>query len=482
MGRDSAMTVSRWRRRLGGIRARIVISYVMLFGAALVIVLVVVRQALLARVDADVDRRLAAEVAQLELVIRAGDPETGEQFDDAETLFDVHLRQVLPGDDQAFYTLVDGEPFLLSFDAPADLLADDAVVDAWGSIETSVWQGIDSDAGRARVLVVPIRLGGATNATFAVAEFTDTQRDDVDDVVALIAVVGGVVLIVTALLGWSLAGPVVRPIRDLTTVARTINESDLSARIPVDGDDEVAELSRTFNDMVERLDDSFRQQREFLDDVAHELRTPITIVQGHLDVLDDDEHVETLEIVADELERMNRYVSDLLVLAQAERPDFLRLAPVDLEAFTMALLSKVSGLGERSWVRDVLPADELPVVELDEQRIMQAMLNLAHNAVRHTEPGDEVGIGVDYRDGRAVMWIRDTGAGIEPEILDRLFTRHVRSASSRTSGGSGIGLSIVDTIAVAHGGEVKATSASGRGATFVIEVPASATTEEGQIT
>ena len=126
--------MNRWRRRLGGIRARIVISYVILFGVALVIVLVVVRQALMARVDADVDRRLAAEVAQLELVIGAGDPETDEQFDDAETLFDVHLRQVLPGDDQAFYTLVDGEPFLLSFDAPADLLADDAVVDAWRSV------------------------------------------------------------------------------------------------------------------------------------------------------------------------------------------------------------------------------------------------------------------------------------------------------------------------------------------------------------
>jgi signal transduction histidine kinase len=117
-------------------------------------------------------------------------------------------------------------------------------------------------------------------------------------------------------------------------------------------------------------------------------------------------------------------------------------------------------------------------VEFDDQRITQAMLNLAHNAVRHTEIGDEIGIGVDWRAGRSVMWVRDTGPGIDPAILDQLFTRHVRSASSRTSGGSGIGLSIVDAIAVAHGGRVTATTTSGEGAMFTIEFPAGVTTDE----
>ncbi len=217
----------------------------MLLGLALLVVLIVVRQALLAGLDNDVERRLAAEVDQLGVVIDAGDPETGESFADAQALFDVHLRRVLPGDDQAFYTLVDGDPFLLSFDAPANLLRDDELVEAWRSIDASTWQDVDTEAGSARVLVVPIRLEGEPAATFVVAEFADGRRSDVHDVVRLIAIVGGAVLVVTAMIGWSLAEPVVRPIRDLTELTRTIDESDLSARRAVpDPTGQLADLGR----------------------------------------------------------------------------------------------------------------------------------------------------------------------------------------------------------------------------------------------
>ena len=165
-----------------------------------------------------------------------------------------------------------------------------------------------------------------------VAHFPGSDRDEILVVVRVLTIAGLVVLIASAALAWSMAGRVLRPVRELTATAQRISETDLSQRIEVDGRDELAELGETFNAMVERLDVGFAQQRQFLDDVAHELRTPITIVQGHLDLLGDDpdDRAESIAIVNDELDRMNRYVNDLLVLAKAESGEFLRLGPVDL--------------------------------------------------------------------------------------------------------------------------------------------------------
>jgi signal transduction histidine kinase len=253
-------------------------------------------------------------------------------------------------------------------------------------------------------------------------------------------------------------------------VTRSVTDADLSARIPVDGDDEVAELASTFNAMMERLEGGFDHQRRFLDDVAHELRTPITIIQGHLDLLGDDaaETESTVALVSDELARMNRYVNELLVLAQAERPDFLHLSSVDLDLFVSALHRNASQLAARNWVIDQQPVG---VAEFDEQRIAQALLNLADNAARHTQPGDEIGVGVDLEPGSMRCWVRDTGSGIEAGLIEDVFSLHVVGELSRSLGGSGLGLPIVAAIAQAHGGELSVESRAGAGATFTIEIP-----------
>ena len=462
-----------WRSRIRSIRVRIVVGYVVLVALAFVIVSVVGHRALWARYESSVDDRLAAEVDQLEQAIAEGDVAGGQPFDDVEELFDAHLRRVLPGDDAAFYTLVDGDPFKLSFDAPTDLLADADLVASWRDVETTTFRTVQTDAGPARVLVVPVVFDGRS-ATFVPAVFTQSGEDELADVFRTLTIVALVVLFVSALAALVIASRVVRPIRELTVHARSIDEADLSARIPVEGDDEVAELSATFNAMMSRLEAGFDDQRRFLDDVAHELRTPITIIQGHLDVLGDDpdESAATIALVSDELSRMNRYVNDLLVLAQAERPDFLRTAPVDVDVLVDTLFARVRALADRDWVVD---AKGLGIVVLDEQRIIQAMLNLAANAVRHTEPGDEIGIGMVVDDDATVRcWVRDTGTGVEPDVLDDVFGLHVVGQHSRRSGGTGIGLPIVAAIAAAHGGEVTVESTPDVGATFTIRMPAAA--------
>src|SRR5690606_34686770 len=133
----------------------------------------------------------------------------------------------------------------------------------------------------------------------------------------------------------------------------------------------------------------------FLDDVAHELRTPITIARGHLELLGDDpdERAETVDLVTDELDRMGRYVADLLVLAKQEQPDFFRPEPVDLGDLVTDALAKVRTLGERRWTVDEAPAPGAVWVLADRERLNQALVNLVANAVEHTAPGDVVALG-----------------------------------------------------------------------------------------
>lgn len=457
-----------------------VLAYVLLFGVAVVLILFIVRGALVARYENDVDTRLAAEIRQLEQVVDEGDPDSGRDFVDPAELFDTHLQRVLPADDDAFFTLVDGDPFKYSFDAPAELLDDAAVVADWAATDVSGFTTIDTEVGSARALVVPVVLEDG-RGTFVATAFTEAGRREISDVVRTVAVVAGLVLLATALVALLIAARIVQPIRRLTALTARISDDDLSQRIPITegSHDEVSELGANFNAMMERVERGFVAQRRFLDDVAHELRTPITIVQGHLDVLGDDpaERAETVEILTDELSRMNRYVDDLLVLAQAERPDFLRPQRVVVADLVESWSVRFGSLGRRRWVVEDV-AEGTAVV--DAQRLTQAVLNLAQNAVRHTRPDDVIALSVTRRgaldapDGTDILVVtmRDSGEGIDPEVVDELFDRHIRSASSRTEGGIGLGLSIVDAIAVAHGGSVSAAS-SPDGATFTLEIPSS---------
>lgn len=221
--------------------------------------------------------------------------------------------------------------------------------------------------------------------------------------------------------------------------------------------------------MLDRLQSAFDGQRRFLDDAGHELRTPITVVRGHLELMGEDpvEREQTLRLVDDELRRMSRLVDDLILLARSERPDFLIPAATDAADLVVETLAKATALAPRAWALDAVPEGEVLV---DEQRLTQCLLQLSANAVQHTGAGEVIAIGGTHDQGHLVVWVRDEGAGIPFAEQPHIFDRFHRGAGVRHAG-SGLGLAIVARIVEAHGGSVSVNSTPGHGATFRIDIP-----------
>jgi signal transduction histidine kinase len=257
----------------------------------------------------------------------------------------------------------------------------------------------------------------------------------------------------------------------LTDTARSISQSDLTHRIDVRGGGQAAEMARSFNGMLDRLEAVMRSQREFVQDASHELRDPLTICGGHLELLSDDpeERRQTIALVVDELDRMGRIVDDLQLLADAEQHDFLRPAPLQVEAFTHELAAKAAALAARNWIVDAAADVD---IHADRFRLTEAVMNLAHNAVQHTADHHTIAIGSSATEGEVNIWVRDTGFGIAVSEQARVFDRFRRGRSAhRRYRGSGLGLAIVRTIVEAHGGRVELASRLGEGSTFTMVLP-----------
>lgn len=346
----------------------------------------------------------------------------------------------------------------------------------------------DNAGAFAETAVGPVRWGridftdGAETGSLLVMQFTQAQRDAVDQSVATTAWAALAGMLLSAGIAWLVAGQILAPVRSLHRVARDINEHDLTARVPVQGSDDIAAVATTFNQMLDRLEQVYATQQRFVDDAGHELRTPITIVRGHLELLGDDpkERAETLRLVSGELDRMSRIVTDLLVLARAQQPDFVRLAQCDVATLTLDIEAKAQALGERRWqLMEVAEGS----VDLDPQRVTQALLQLSANAVQVTNTGDTIRIGSRFigegDERRLRLWVKDTGPGVAADDAERIFVRFVRGTMpGDTAGprrGSGLGLAIVRAITDAHAGSAWVDSIVGEGATFGIDLPAATT-------
>jgi two-component system, OmpR family, sensor kinase len=451
-------------------RSRILASYIVLLLFSTVVGTVALRQVLQSRAGERVDEALVQEIEEFRRLADIGrDPRTRRPFgDNVRAIFEVFLSRNVPAEGEAFYTFAEGRPYRQTF-APALPTVRVAEIDAYAST-TTVGGGEAElpDGRRIRYVAVPVGAGGRSPGVFAVALDLSSEIDEVNDALRLAAAVSIGVLFLASLLAWVVAGRVLAPLRLLRDTARSITESDLTRRIPVRGDDELADLARSFNDMVDRLEEAFASQKAFLSDAGHELRTPITIIRGHLDVMGDDpeERAETLELVSDELDRMARLVNDLLLLAKATRPDFLQPETIDIKDFTHELFAKASALASREWRLGAVASGRIVA---DRQRLTQAIMNLSQNAASHTGEGDAIELGSEMVNGHAELWVRDTGPGVPEDAQARIFDRFVRL--DRAGEGAGLGLAITAAIAEAHGGRVQVQSRLGAGARFTVNIP-----------
>jgi signal transduction histidine kinase len=468
-------------RRSIGLRARIILVHTGLLALAVVASVLVARQVLIVRMEERIDAELRQEVSELRALAGGVDPMTGEAFGgDVRRIFHVFLERNIPSRHEVIITFVNGAPFERTQRRaePYRLDEDPRLITQWGGLETSDSGEISTPGGRVKYLAVPVRREGGEQGVFVVASFRDREEDELNGAISALGGVGFAILLIGSVLAWRLAGSVLGPVRAVTSTARSISETSLERRIPERGSDEIAQLAATFNDMLDRLERAFSMQRRFLDDAGHELRTPITIVRGHLEFLEDEpeQRQRTVNLLLDELDRMGRIVDDLLLLGQADEPHFLELDPVNVADLTAELETKASALGKRHWR---VEATGRGIIVADRHRLTQAIVQLAQNAVQHTPEDAEIALGSAVVPGEARFWVRDSGAGIAPEEQERIFDRFVRGSNGRRTGGAGLGLAIVRAIATAHEGRVELESAPGSGTTFTIVVPTDQPAREG---
>lgn len=295
---------------------------------------------------------------------------------------------------------------------------------------------------------------------------------------AALAIVLG--LVIGALFSRSLTAPLQR----LAGAARAVAGGDLGKRVAVEGSAEIADVSRAFNEMTTALAKGEELRQNLMSDVAHELRTPLSVVQGNLRALLDDVYpLEKAEIALlyDETRLLSRLVEDLRELAQAEAGQLhFNIQPSDVSDILRSAVARFEPAAQSKSVEISLHAEEnLPMVMADPDRVAQVMNNLMTNALRHTPEGGRIAVSAALKDAVEVA-VADSGEGIAPEDLPHVFDRfwRVERSRSRAGGGSGLGLAIARALVEAHGGSIRAASdGPGLGSTFGFTLPAAPTSD-----
>ena len=275
-------------------------------------------------------------------------------------------------------------------------------------------------------------------------------------------------------------------VRALTTAARRMGAGDLSQRVRAKGRDEIGELAQTFNSMADELERAERQRRNLVADVAHELRTPLSNVQGYVEALRDgvlEPDAKTLATIHQQVLYLSELVEDLRLLAETEAGDIsLHREPGSLAE---ALRTSVEGVRARAEAKGVAVGARLPAsapdVTFDRTRIAQVVGNLLDNAIRHTHPGGSVTVEMDVGAEFVTVSIRDNGEGIPAETLPFVFDRlyRVDPSRSRATGGAGLGLTIARKLVEAHGGTIRAESEPDRGTAVTFDLPLAHLRQEG---
>jgi signal transduction histidine kinase len=283
---------------------------------------------------------------------------------------------------------------------------------------------------------------------------------------------------IALLLGIALSRSLTSPIRELTQATHAIYEGDLSQQVPIRSDDELGELAKAFNKMSNELSRSVNARKQMTADIAHELRTPLSLILGHAEAVHDgvlQPTRENFEIIREEATRLEHLVNDLRILSLADAGE-LAITPQVIEAGR--LLHEVNSLYQFQAQRKNISLEldipsPLSTIEVDPGRMTQVLTNILDNALRHTPAGGKIILSAKEVNDQVELAVQDSGPGLEPEDLDRIFNRFYRTDASRQreDGGSGLGLAIAKSIVQAHGGQVSAESEVGKGLKVIIALP-----------
>ncbi len=331
-----------------------------------------------------------------------------------------------------------------------------------------------------RVVTYPIMSKGGLDSILQVGASMEGTQEIVHTTFYLFIFGGPITVLLAGIIGWFLAGKTLRPVDKITQIARKIGAENLNERLKTPGPrDEIGRLAETFNEMIARLERSFRQMKQFTADASHELKTPLTIMKGEVEVsLKSEKSVEGLRSVLisvlEETDRMSYIVKNLLDLARADTDEVpiqhtkVKLDQILSERFEHSLkLAADKGL-EMKIVKN------MPVTIFgDTVALGQLIFNLIDNALKYTQIDGSVELSLDTDGESAIIKVADTGVGVSkedmPYILDRFY--RVDKARTRGAGGAGLGLSICKGIVDAHGGRIEVESELGKGSTFIVYLP-----------
>jgi two-component system, OmpR family, sensor kinase len=324
-----------------------------------------------------------------------------------------------------------------------------------------------------RVLATPVRHDAQTFVLMVGSSLQDRQ-DQLITLGVTLAIGGVCALTLLSFAGWLVVGAALRPVDRMRREADEISKLEAGRRLAVPpGDDEFAALASTLNAMLERLQTAFGRELRFVDDASHELRTPIAVVRGRLEVaLSRPRTREELEAsMRDALadaEHLSRLADDLLVLSRSRDGRIpIRREPVTLPELLAAATSALAGAAETGGVEVASEAPRDAAADLDPIRVRQLLENLLANAIRHTPPGGSVRVTAAANDGRARIVVEDSGDGFPDGLLATAFEPFVRGPGPSPDG-AGLGLAIVKAVAEAHGGGVEVTNRPEGGARITV--------------
>lgn len=435
---------------------------------------------LLQKTYAEIDEQLVQEAVELKVLAeRAVSPLTADRYSSAKELLSLYISRTVPAPDEAVFIVVNNVVTERSSgDLHYRLDQDKNFISTITRNREPNLTTYESEFGQVRYIAIPV--AGDGDSGYMVAGIFTALRNSPDQLLLLqLGALFFFAIIISVWIGWVVSGRILKPIKNLQNAIETINDGNFHERIRVSSpNSELGRIAQKFNEMLETIKVSFEAQRRFVDDAGHELKTPLTIISGHLDMIDtaNSESQSSLVIARDEAKRMARLVRDLQTLTKSNEPRFIEMSVNSVSETIDEVFVKANGLGDRDW--KFFSESEQAIV-FDRQRIVQAMLQLVENAIKHTEPSDSIEVGFRGHGKFVDFYVGDSGPGIPTVSRSQITERFKRGEwTSQDVEGSGLGLAIVDAVCKGHKGLLLIQDSELGGAEVIIRIPATKINED----